>query len=93
MIQVKINWAANLPPELPTGYKIYQDDAEAGTATGTEFIIPDVSPGMHKYEISAVNILGEGPRSDAISIAIPTGLPSKVLNVTVNVSVSVSTNL
>lgn len=92
MVNVKVSWVAGLPAELVTGYNVYQDGTKVNTdpIPELEFAISNVSGGSHSYAVSAVNILGEGPQSDPISIAVPSGLPSKVVNVTVSVSVVVS---
>jgi hypothetical protein len=92
MVNVKVSWIASAPAELVIGYNVYQDGTKVNTdpITGLEFVIPNISAGSHSYTVSAVNVLGEGPQSDPITITVPSGLPSKVVNVTVSVSVVVS---
>lgn len=92
MVNVKVAWQASPAVEAVVGYNVYQDGNKMNPTpvTGVEFTINNVSPGTHGYSAAPINILGEGPYSDPIVVVVPSGLPSKLVNVTVSVSLAVS---
>ena len=67
MADVKITCTANPTEEAITGYKFFQDDVEIGLSAVPEFTVTSVAPGVHKYEVAAVNAWGPGPKSDPVS--------------------------
>lgn len=86
MAQAKLSWTANPENEAVTGYNIYQDGVLAGVSPTTEFLIQNLASGQHTFEVAAVNLWGEGPKSDPISTP---GTPSKVGGVTIQITVNV----
>ena len=56
-------------------------------------IIDDIPAGTYKFEISAVNILGEGPKSDPVSVTVPAAAPDQVFGVTIAINVNVNVNV
>jgi len=87
MNTVKVTWNPNDPVEGVTGYNVYQDGVLAGNSTTADFTVQNVTPGAHKYEVAAVNIWGEGPKSDPVSTP---NVPSKVVGVQIAINVSVN---
>jgi len=86
---VKVTWNPNAPEEGVTGYNVYQDGALAGNSTTTDFTVQNVTPGIHKYEVAAVNLWGEGPKSDPVSTP---AIPSKPAGVQIAININVSVN-
>ena len=87
MNTVKVTWNPNAPEEGVTGYNIYQDGALAGNSNTADFIVQNVTPGIHQYEVAAVNIWGEGPKSDPVSTP---NVPSKVVGVQIAININVN---
>ena len=87
MNTVKVTWNPNDPAEGVTGYNIYQDGALAGNSTTADFTVQNVTPGVHKYEVAAVNIWGEGPKSDPVSTP---NVPSKVVGVQIAINININ---
>ena len=79
------SWAANPPGESITGYKVYLDSALSGSPSGTTFTINNVAAGSHSVEVSAVNALGEGPKSVAFPVTVP-NFPTQVQSVSVTIN-------
>ena len=90
MVNVSISCDANPVDEQVTGYNFFQDGQLVGSVPSPSFSIQNVPVGPHAYSVSALNSLGEGPQSDPISIFVPSGAPSKCVNVVVNVSVQIA---
>jgi len=87
MNTVKVTWTPNAPDEGVAGYNVYQDDALAGSSTTGDYTVQNVMPGVHKYEVAAVNIWGEGPKSDPVSTPLAA---SKVVGVQIAVNINVN---
>lgn len=85
--EVRLTWNANAPGELVSAYNVYQDNALVGSPTGTELVIPAVPAGAHAYQIAAVNVWGEGPKSDPV---MTPDIASKVGGVQISITVNVS---
>ncbi len=85
MITVNLSWLGSPAEEQITGYMIYQDGAEYGPASSPSISIPNVTPGIHTYEVAAVNEWGPGPHSD--SVATPP-MCSKIRSVVVSVTIT-----
>jgi fibronectin type 3 domain-containing protein len=87
---VSLSWSApsNDGGSPITGYKVYRGTASGGatvlTTLGTvlNYLDLNVTNGQpYYYQVSAVNAIGEGPRSSEVSDT-PLGLPSEPLNLT-----------
>jgi hypothetical protein len=87
MNEVKLSWTPNAPEEGVKGYNVYQDEVLAGSPAGPELAISNVAPGMHKFEVAAVNIWGEGPKSDPV---FTPAIPTKVGGVSISINISVN---
>ncbi len=87
MAEVKLTWNASPENEQVSGYRVYQDGLPAGTIGLPEFVIPDVAPGVHSYEVAALNIWGEGPKSDPVSTP---AVPGKVSGVQISININVT---
>ena len=84
---VVLSWPANPADEQVSSYNVYRDGTVVGSPTSPGFTDTGVAPGVHSYEVAAVNIWGEGPHSDPVTTPAPC---TKVVNVTINVSVTVT---
>ena len=87
MAEVRLTWTPNAPAEAVTAYNVYQDSALVGSPTAAELVIPNVASGAHIYEVAAVNLWGEGPKSDPVSTP---PICSKVGGVSISINVSVT---
>ena len=65
MATVTISWSPNDSAEQVTGYAIYQDAVKVQTVAASPATLPSVVPGAHNFAVAAVNLWGEGPKSDA----------------------------
>ncbi len=74
---VRLTWAAPDDGVLPiTSFLIYRSEGSGfellTTVTGTVYLDEDVEDGVtYTYEVVAVNLLGEGPVSDAVDAEVP----------------------
>ncbi len=90
MVIANVSCSANPAEEAITGYNFYLNGAIQGNSPIPSFTIENVPAGTNSFEVSAFNLLGEGPKSDPFILAVPAGGPSKTVNVQVTVSVTVS---
>lgn len=90
MIIANVSCEPNPVDEAISGYNFYLDGVLQGNAPVPTFSIENISGGTHSFEVSAFNLLGEGPKSDPFTMLIPSGSPSKTVNVTVTVSVVIN---
>lgn len=88
MADIILTWNANPAAELVTSYKVYQDSVEVGETANATFTITSVSPGVHQYQVSALNAWGESALSAPVSTPLAPSVPGG-LSIQINVSVTV----
>lgn len=88
MASVTATWTPNAAAEGVTKYRLYQDGALVGEPTASTFTVQNVTPGVHSYQVSAVNVWGETAKSAAVATPPGASVPSG-LTITINVSVTV----
>lgn len=95
MAELILNWNANPVEEEVSAYRVYLNDAAVQDVTTPQAVIPNVSKGDYKIEVSAINSSGEGPKSDPITATVPLPVPTKPsgLMCVVNVNVTVNVNV
>lgn len=67
MATVTLTWTANDPGEQVTSYRVYQDGAQALEIPASPAVLAGVTPGQHTFEVAAMNLWGEGPKSDPLT--------------------------
>jgi hypothetical protein len=85
---ISLDWDDNAPAELVDHYNVYQTvdggmQTKIGETTISSFDVVDPAPGNYVFNVSAVNLAGEGPQSDNV---LGPAAPAKVLNVSISVS-------
>ena len=84
--KVTLNWEPRPAEEQVNSYVIYQDGVAAGEVPAPPFEIPDVSAGVHNYEVASKNIWGESAKSASVSTPPAAGVPGGLsINITVTV--------
>lgn len=90
-----ITWSQNPASEQVTLYNVWLQVGtvwtQLGQTPGTTFTRSNVSAGTHTYALSAINSLGEGPKSISI-VAIVPALPSAPTNIIVNLRASIQSS-
>lgn len=72
--QVDLTWQPPSSALLLSHYVIYRDGASVGTTTSTSFTDPGLQASTtYQYEVSAVDITGEGPRAGPVSVTTMAG--------------------
>jgi len=72
--EIDLTWRAPASVLLLSHYVIYRDGAAVGTSTSTSFTDTGLQPSTtYQYEVSAVDITGEGPRSGSASVTTMAG--------------------
>ena len=95
MPQLELRWNLSAAEEAIFQYNVYQNDKIVSSPAKPELTIEDIPAGAYKFEVSAVNILGEGPKSDPVVVVVPSAAPSKVAGVAIaiNLNVNLSVNV
>jgi predicted phage tail protein len=93
MPQIELKWNKMAAEEAVFQYNVYQNDAIVSSPATPELTIADIPAGTYKFEVSAVNILGEGPKSDPVAVVVPSAAPSKVIGMTLAINVNVNLNV
>lgn len=88
MAQITISWDPNPAEEQVTGYKVYVDALPA-VDVAAPTLTTELEPGAHTIQISAVNLWGEGPKSDPVQTPVA---PTKPGHIVISVTVSVIVN-
>jgi hypothetical protein len=90
-VQVVLTVTPNPSAEFVNKYSVYEGSTKLGditNLTSPSYTINNPSVGSHLYQVSATNILGEGPLSPSVQANVPVSLPSAP-NITINISVTV----
>jgi hypothetical protein len=90
MPQLELKWNSSAAEEAVFQYNVYQNDAIIASPAIPELTIADIPAGAYKFEVTAINILGEGPKSDAVTVTVPAASPGKVIGVTLAINVDVT---
>jgi hypothetical protein len=93
MSQLELRWNPSAAEEAVFQYNIYQNEEIVSSPAKPELMIADIPAGAYKFEVSAVNILGEGPKSDPVAIVVPSAAPSKVVGVAIAINLNVNLNV
>ena len=64
MAKVTLSWPASPAAEQVTGYSVSMDGTVVGTPAAPTYVVDPVTPGVHAFTVSPVNIWGAGPASD-----------------------------
>lgn len=85
---ITLDWSDNAPEELVSYYNVYVTvnggmQTKIGETDISRFDVVDPEPGSYVFNVSAVNIAGEGPQSDPV---VGPGVPSKPLGVSITVT-------
>jgi hypothetical protein len=86
---VNLDWDDNPAPEGITQYVVYEDNGDGTfsvktSSTTSNAAVLNVTAGVHKYVVAAVNVWGEGPKSGSVTTPLapsaPTGLTITVIS-------------
>jgi predicted phage tail protein len=93
MPQLELKWNASPAVEAVFKYNVYQNDEIVSSPATAELMLENIPAGRYKFEVAAVNILGEGPKSDSVDVVIPSASPNKVTGVAISVNVNVNLSI
>lgn len=86
---ITLQWDDNPAEQLVGSYNVYQTvDGGMQTLVGStevsEFVLEDPAPGNYVFNVSAVNLAGEGPQS---APAVGPSVPGAPTNVTISINI------
>lgn len=86
-VEIKLNWSANVASEFVSKYEVFQSKdgaafAKVGESATLTFSVLNPLPGVYRYQVRAVNFVGNGPFSEIVS---GPAAPSAVLDVVLTV--------
>lgn len=69
---IRLNWTAAPASEFVSKYEVFQSKdngsfTKAGETVGTSFDVLNPLPGNYRFQVRAVNFVGNGPFSDIVA--------------------------
>jgi chitodextrinase len=91
--QVALSWTAPTADPAVTGYTVFRNGAQVGTATTTGFTDATVAPSTtYSYTVTASNSAGTSPPSSPLSVTTPTAPPCSAAGLSSAISAANATS-